>query len=120
MRAQPVNKPVFEFGIPIWTLANEANLLNDGIPESIRFIEKDGEVFFPLFSDCDLADRFIEESPLDGAVALRINGVGTLRGLFRDVRSTTDRIAIDGSTNPNHLWRTASIEDAIAAIDAES
>ena len=113
-------RPEFEVEFPFWTLVSETALWTKGLPFAISWITRGGETCLPLFTDTDLAERFIEDEPLLGVVPLPLAAYGIFRGvLFDALTHSVRRIVIDASTNPDYLWRFTPIAETIIAIDTQ-
>jgi len=87
---------------PVWSVVDEAIFRRDGLIPALPklFTPEDGAIF-ALFTDDDLAKRFVERLPLPGKVPVKLITPGALRVILTELQCMgCKNVGIDPSTTP--------------------
>lgn len=105
----------FLFRIPVWAIVNIANFQAKGLLSSI-VTAKSPEVsdFLLMFTDDDLAKRFIEDNQASGCAPVEIKTEQALRSILIDLKKNgLAHVGIDVSNSKGRFYPIGDIIDTI-------
>src|SRR5438132_122361 len=74
----------FLFGLPVWTLVDEAELAKSGLPNGVLHVQSPQfRILFALFTDEDLALEFIRDAGVTGRAPSKIAGKNLFLSLLK-------------------------------------
>ena len=119
----PSDPDAFVIESPVWTIAIDAELRAHGMPGGVAVMASAGHgLVFPLYTDEDLARRFLEESGAVGRSPYRIDGLPHLVALLRAMELVgVNRVGIDCPTAANprgEAGRYPTVRQVLAAAGA--
>jgi hypothetical protein len=110
----------FIIGLPAWTIADLVLHRSAGLPYSAVIMNSDplGR-FVPIFTDDDLATRFIEDGALEGITAVALDSFRALRFLLTDKEAIgVENVGVDVSFKPPKRGRFWPIHEVLQDIAA--
>jgi hypothetical protein len=119
--ADLIDPEAFVFGFPVWTVADGEKHGQRGFPTSIVLLTvlNKGDVM-AVFTDVDLARRFIEEMPLPGKVPVELLTEEDLRAILSEFqRIKGDYVVFDVSARPQLRGRFCPVKQLLDSLPAD-
>lgn len=109
------------FAFPAWLLLDTTELWGRGLPSAvIQGTEPTTQDrFLILYTDRQLAEDEIRNSPIANAKSCPISTRSILRGFLEDFRKQGHNlVAIDPTRNPKYVWRWVTVARLLADMPA--
>jgi hypothetical protein len=113
----------FEFEFPVWTIVDLQRFKQSGLAGSVTVMMGSDGIgrFLSMFTDVDLAKRFIEDCPLPGKGPLALATPKALLAVLSDFEKIVkgEHVGIDVSSKPKITGRFYPVREIISRLQTE-